>query len=103
MAEKKNPFRQVRLVYKRSSLLVKCIVLAALVLSTAALLLLRGAILDAKQQEEAMRQEAIRLEQSNEALEEDISQMGSVQSIKDLAGRFLGLVDPDTVIFVPEQ
>lgn len=103
MAEKKNPFSQVRLVYKRSSLLVKCIVLAALVLSTAALLVLRGAILDAKQQEEAMRQEAIRLEQSNEALEEDISQMGSVQSIKDLAGRFLGLVDPDTVIFVPEQ
>ena len=103
MAKKKNPFSQVRLVYKRSSLLVKCIVLAALILSTAALLLLRGAILDAKQQEEAMRQEAIRLEQNNEDLEKDLSQMGSVQSIKELAGRFLGLVDPDTVIFLPEQ
>ena len=103
MAEKKNPFSQVRLVYKRSSLLVKCIVLAALVLSTAALLFLRGAIIDAKDQEEAMRQEAIRLEQSNENLEQDLEQMGTLQSIKDLAGRFLGLVDPDTVIFLPEQ
>lgn len=103
MAAGKNPFARIRLVYKPSSTAVKCIILAALVLSTAAMLLLRGAIADAKRQEEAMRQKAIHLEQRNEALDEDISQLGTVQSVKDLAGRFLGLVDPGTKIFLPEQ
>lgn len=103
MAAGKNPLTRIRLVCKPSSLAVKCIVLAALVLSTAALLLLRGAVSDAKQQQEAMRQEAIRLEQQNEDLDKDIAQLGTVQSIKDLAARYLGLVDPDTIFFLPEQ
>lgn len=103
MAAGKNPFTRIRLVCKPSSTAVKCIILAALVLSTAALLMLRGAISDAKQQEEAMRQEAIRLEQQNRDLGEDIAQLGTVQSVKDLAARYFGLVDPDTVIFLPEQ
>ena len=38
-----------------------------------------------------------------EAQEKSIAQLGTVQSVKDLAGKLLGLVDPDTVIFLPEQ
>lgn len=98
-----NPFRRIRLVYRRSSTLVKCVVLAALVLSTAALLTLRHAILDAREQTEAKRNEAAALEQQNAELETSIAELGTVQSVTDLAGKLLGLVDPDTVIFVPEQ
>ncbi len=94
---------RIRLVYRRSSTLVKSVVLAALVLSTLALLVLRLAILDARQQLEQQRNDAAQLEQENEDLSRAISQLGTVQSVEELAGKLLGLVDPDTVIFLPEE
>ena len=103
MAVGRNPFRRFKLVYRRSSTLVKCAVLAALVLSTAALMTLRYKLLDIREQTEAARNEAAQLEQQNKELERYIAELGTVQSVKDLAGKFLGLVDPDTVIFIQEQ
>lgn len=103
MAAGAKPFRRFRLVYRRSSTLVKCMVIAALVAGTAALLILRGAIVQARQEKEELRQQAAQLEQQNKDLEESISQSGTVQSVIKLAEKLLGLVDPDTVIFQPEQ
>ena len=99
----RNPLRRIRLVYRRSSTLVKCLVLAAVILCTIALLTLRHAILDTRGQLEEKRNEAAVLEQENKVLEHSISQMGSVQSVVELAKELLDLVDPDTVIFIPEQ
>ena len=99
----RNPFRRIRLKYRRSSTLVKCMVLAMVVVCTAALLTLRFALLDTKQQLDQKRNEAALLEQENKALERSISQLGSVQSVIELAGELLDLVDPDTVFFTPEQ
>lgn len=102
MAAGRNPFRRVRLVYRRSSTLLKCVVLTTIVFSTLALLTLRFAILDAQRQSEALRDEAAKLEQENQELSRSIAQLGTVQSVTELAGKLLGLVDPDTVIFLPE-
>lgn len=99
----RNPFRRIRLKYRRSSTLVKCMVLAMVVVCTAALLTLRFALLDTKQQLSDKRNEAAALEQENKALERSIAQLGSVQSVIELAGELLDLVDPDTVILTPEQ
>ena len=103
MAAGVNPFRRIRLVYRRSSTLVKCMVIAALVLGTVTLLVLRGAILEKEEKTEELRQQAAALEQENRELERSISQLGTVQSVTELAEKLLGLVDPDTVIFQPEQ
>lgn len=103
MAKDGNPFSHIRLVYRRSSTLVKCVVLTAVVLSTIALLALRGAILDAKEKEDALRNEAAAIEQENDSINQSIAELGTVESIKKLAGKLLGLVDPDTVIFLPED
>lgn len=100
---RRNPLSRFRLVYRRSSTLVKCVVLAALVLCTLALLTLRYAILDTQKQLADTREKAAALERENVRLEESISQLGTVQSVTDLAGKLLGLVDPDTVIFLPEE
>lgn len=99
----RKPLSRIRLVYRRSSTMVKCVVLAALVLSTLALLVLRHAILDTKSQLEDTRAEAAALELENARLEQSIAQLGTVQSVTELAGKLLGLVDPDTVIFLPEE
>ena len=103
MEKLKRFLSRIRLVYRRSSTLVKCVVIAAILLSTVALLVLRGSILEANKKTEALRSEAAALEQENSQLEEDIEGMGTVEGIKKLAYKLLGLVDPDTVIFEPEQ
>ena len=59
----RNLTSRIRLVYKRSNTLTKVAVCAAIVLSTAALLTLRSAALDAQADREALQQEAQRLEQ----------------------------------------
>ena len=103
MAAGRNPFRRIRLVYRHSSTLVKCVVLAAVLLSTLALLTLRHAILETRRQAEDLRNQAALIEQENKDLSQSIAQLGTVQSVTELAGKLLGLVDPDTVIFEPEH
>ena len=103
MANTKNPFKRIRLVYQRTTPLVKVLVITALVICTITLLALSLAISDAKASLEKDRQTAAKLEQENAALSEDIGELGTIQSIKDLARRFLGLFDPDTIIFSPED
>lgn len=103
MAAGKSPFSRIRLVYQRSSTLVKCVVLAAIIVSTAALLTLRMAITDAKAREEELRKQAAVLEQENNKLSEDIEKVDTIDGMKDIAEDKLGLVDPDTIIFIPEQ
>ena len=101
MANRKNPFRRIRLVYRRSSTLLKCAVLAVIVLSTVALLAIHFTIGQTKRDTEALRQEAARLEMENRQLTEDIAEIGTVQSIKRIAMEQLGLVDPDSEFFKP--
>lgn len=102
MAASRNPFRRFQLVYRRSSTLVKCVVLAALVLSIMALMVLRHALLETERKTEELRNQAAALEQDNRELSRAISQLGTVQSVTDIAKDVLGLVDPDTIIFQPE-
>lgn len=103
MAASRNPLRRIRLVYRRASPVLKGIVLVTIILCTVALLTLRLAILNTDRALEKARQEAVAQERENRELRRFISEMGTVQSVKDLAGRLLGLVDPDTVIFLPEE
>lgn len=92
-----------RLVYRRSSTLLKCVVLAMILTGTLALVVLRSALLQTESKTEDLRHEAATLAQENQELERSISQLGTVQSVKELANKLLGLVDPDTVIFQAEQ
>lgn len=97
----KNPFRRIRLVYRRSSTLLKCVILATIVLSAAALLAIRSSILQTQAEAEALRAQAAILEQENGRLEKSIAELGTIQSIKSIATAQLGLVDPGTEFFTP--
>ena len=103
MAAKKKNRKQIRLVFQRTTPLVKILVISALVVCTIALVALGIRISNAKAQLEADRKAAAALEQENTTLEQDIEDLGTIRSIKDLARRFLGLFDPDTIIFSPEE
>lgn len=101
MTNRKNPFSRIRLVYRRSSPLLKCVVLAAIVLATAALLTIHFSIRQTKAQTDDLRAQAARLEQENRELKEYIAQAGTVKSIKRIAMEELDLVDPDAEFFYP--
>ena len=101
MATKKAP--RFRLVFHRSSLLTKIVVLVALVVTTAVLLTLTLGIRSARRAEAESRAQAAQLERENEELAENIQQSGSVENHKQIAEEELGLVDPNTVIFIPEN
>ena len=98
-----NPFRRIRLVYHRSSTLLKCVVLTAIVLSTAVLVTLRFTIQDFQARQQVLAQQAAQLEQENRLLTQNIAELGTVESVKRIAREELGLVDPDTEFFIPEE
>ena len=92
-----------RLVVRSGSPALKIVMTVLIVFSMAALTALawvRGSI---RSQVEDLRQEAAALEQENRELQEKINDLGSVQSVQDIAREELGLVDPNTVVIQPEE
>ena len=101
MAERKNPFRNIKLVFRPASPALKIAVCVLIVCCMAALIALtwvRTSILDRTEQ---LREEAAGLESANADLQEKIGDIGSVQSIMDIAQEELGLVDPNTIVIDP--
>lgn len=102
MKKLRNMLSRVRLVYRRSSPLLKSVVLGAIVLCTVAVVVLSAATIHQRQQQEDLRQQAAALEEENQDLQHRISILGSVESVKQIANEILGLVDKDSVVFETE-
>ena len=98
-----NPFKYIRVVYRRSSILVKSVVLATLLLSILALIVLRISIQSNQGQQADLQQQAAVLEQENRALTKQIAELGTVESVKRIATLQLGLVDPNSQFFTPSN
>lgn len=94
---------RIRLVYRRSSLLLKGLVIAMILTFTVAMIALQSSIVTAERQAEELRKEAAVLEVENRQLLTDISILGTVESAKKLAYEKLGLMDPNAVILDPVQ
>ncbi len=92
---------RVKPVWCHSSKKAKAALLCAIVVSAGALLALGNLRADADAQVQALREQAARLEQENDRLEAQIEDLGSVDSIQDIARDELGLVDPDTAVLQP--
>ncbi len=74
----------------------------AIVLSMAALLVLRGAINETRQRTEDLRQQAIALEQESALLEQYEQEKGTVKEVIRIAMERLGLIKPDSIVIQPE-
>ena len=99
----RTPLGHIRLIYKRSSSLTKCVVLAAIVLSTLALIALRIGIQAQQAQQQKLQEQAAQLEYDNYQLTRQIAELGTVESVKRTATLELGLVDPDSEFFTPSN
>ena len=103
MKELKEFIKRIKLVRQRSSNLSKIVVIITILLCTGSLITLRLAMNKIEGQTRDLRSQAAALEQENSDLNEQIGQMGSVQSVLDIAREELGLVSPDAIVFEPEE
>ena len=99
MVNKKR--KRYRLVLVRTSPLVKILILAAILLSTIAMVVLQVNIETSRNRYNAMRQYAITLEGDNADLDKRSKELGSVESALGIALDDLGLVQPDSIIVTP--
>lgn len=99
MAKKNSFFGRFRIVIRHSPLLLKCAVLATLVVSVAALTVIRVNIEQAKANSEAARVQAAQTERENEKLNTMIQQKDTVEGSKNIAKEKLGLVEKDTTFY----
>ena len=99
MAKKNSFFSRFRIVIRRSPLLLKCAVLAALVVSIAALTVIRVNIEQTKAQTEAARVQAAQTERENQKLATLIQQKDTVDGSKNIAKEKLGLVENDATFY----
>ena len=88
-----------QLQYRRTSTLNKVVIAAAVVLSAITLLSLRLVQWENEEKLASLQQKAAVLEQENLELRQDIDELGTADSIREIAREELGLVDPDTIIF----
>ena len=103
MTTKKSFFSRFRLIYRPSSPMLKGLVLATVILSTVTLLTLSAIIRDTNDNTEDLRQQAGQLLPENEKLQNKIDNLGTVDSVKQIATEEGGLVDPGTIFFTPEN
>ena len=100
---KQNPFHRIRLVYRRSPLFLKILVLVTILASAGALLGLRASMKSYQAQRQALYTQAVSLQQENADLTERIAELGTKDSIRRIAIEQLGLMDPNAEIFNPGQ
>ena len=100
---RRNPFHRIRLVYRRSPMILKILVLVTILASAAALLALRFAMTGFQEQRQALYTQAVDLQQENEDLTERIAELGTKDSIRRIATEELDLMDPKSELFNPGQ
>ena len=98
-----NTHPQIRLVYHRSSLFLKILVLVTILASAAALLVMRSTMLGYRQQSQVLQSQAVALQRENAELTEHIEELGTDNSIRRIAREELGLMEPSAQFFNPGE
>ena len=102
MTQKNTPPKKVKVEVRPASNILKIILTILILFSIVALIALRWVHNGIMSQIDALKDEAAGLEHANDVLEQKTQDLGSVQSIQDIAQEELGLVDPNTILIDPE-
>ena len=101
MAQKKNPLKKAKILVRPSPASLKIILIILILFSMVALVALRWVHNGILEETDHLLDEAAAIEHANSQLEEKTADLGSVQSVKDIAREELGLEDPNSVIIEP--
>jgi cell division protein FtsB len=98
MAKKSTQSKYVKVEVRPASHILKIILILLILFSIVALIALRWVHNGILTQIDELKDEASGLEYANEVMDQKTEDLGSVQSIQDIAKEELGLVDPDTIL-----
>ena len=101
MKQKKNPLKNAKVVVRPSPASLKIVLIILILFSMAALIALRWGHNGILEETDHLLDEAAAIEHANSQLEQKTADLGSVQSVKDIAREELGLEDPNSVIIDP--
>lgn len=102
MTEHTTPKRKYKIVFRQGKALTKLALLGVIVLSTVALIAIQGATARSEERLNNSRNEAIHQELRQDQIQNNQDNLGSPDSIGDIANSELGYEDPDTIILVPK-
>ena len=102
MEERKFTIKNIQLILRPSVPALKILVILLVVFSMAALIALGWVQYRVGSQTEQLRWKASALEQENSELETKIANLGTPESVEEIAREELGLVRPDTIFVKPE-
>lgn len=94
--------KPVKLVF-RSKPIIIVLVMVLLIGATIGVVAMNTALEAGRERYEELRQQAAALEADNAELSDNIASLGSIESVIRIAGEILGLIDPDSVIFAPDN
>ena len=97
----RNLFQRIRLVNRRSPMLLKILVLVTILASAAALLALRWTLQGYQQHSQVLYSQAVSLQQENAEMTQRIAELGTKDSSRRIAVEELGLMDPGAHFFDP--
>ena len=103
MEQKKHPLRNVKVEIRPTAPILKIVLIVLIAFSILALIALQWVHSGILEETRNLKDEAAAVEQANEDLKEKKDNLGSVQSVQDIAREELGLVDPDTIILEPQS
>ena len=98
MEKERLLFGKVKVVFHPSSRALKIAVIVLIVFSMIALTALTWVKVSIRNRTEDMRAEAAVLGEEIGVLQDKIDNLGTLESIRELALEFLGLADPDSII-----
>ena len=102
MAKNTTPPKKVKVEIRPASNILKILLIVLILFSVVALAALRWVHTGILTEIADLKEEASGLEHANDELERKQDELGSVQSIEEIARDELGLVDPDTVVIDTE-
>ena len=103
MEQKRNPLQKVKVEVRPTAPILKIILIVLIAFSILAMIALRWVHNGILEETRNLKDEAAAVEQANENLKEKKDNLGSVQSVQEIAQEELGLVDPDTIILEPQS
>ena len=102
MEKRPHPLKNIKVELRPCPASLKIVLILLIVSCTAALAALRWVHNGIQAETQRKTEQAAAMEGENADLQEKIDNIGSVQSIRQIAQDELGLSDPDTILIHPE-
>ena len=103
MKKRRNPFSRIRIVFRPGNPVVKIVLLAVVLLSIGAMIMINSAIKEGQADQDRIQQQIADAQKDNDKYKDGIDNAGTQDGLKDYAENELGLSPTGNTIFVGES